>query len=108
VYIWPADPIYNTSFSLSALVFVIHNICHVPLFTLLAYKKSRNIIVVFKLISFKHEGNTLKSKRIVHYLKIYLFHTKAQVYDTNFPIIRHKRSSFCKTSEIGICHDNPA
>ena len=25
-----------------------------------------------------------------------------------FPIIRHTRSSFCKTSESENCHDNPA
>ena len=36
------------------------------------------------------------------------FISKAKVHDTKFPIIRHTRSSFCKNSESGICHDNPA
>jgi hypothetical protein len=76
-YIWPADSKNSTSFPLSALVFEIQNICHIPLFTLLAHKKSWYFIVVFKLIYFKHEGNILKSKRKVHYTKIYLFRTKS-------------------------------
>jgi len=75
-YIWPADSKNGTSFSLSAIVFEIQNICHILLFTLLAYKKSGYFNVVFKLISFKHEGNILKIKRKVYYLKIYVFHNK--------------------------------
>jgi hypothetical protein len=70
-------PKIGTSFPLSALVFEIQNICHIPLFTLLAHKKSGYFNVVYKLISFKHEGNILNIKRKVYYMKIYLFHTKS-------------------------------
>ena len=76
-YIWPADSKNSTSFLLSALVFEMQNIFHIPLFTLLAHKKSGYFNVVFNLISFKHEGNILKIKRKVYYMKIYLFRTKS-------------------------------
>jgi hypothetical protein len=64
-------------FPLSALGFEIQNICHIPLFTPIAYKKSGYFNVVLKLIYFMHKGNILKIKRKVYCMKIYLFHTKS-------------------------------
>jgi len=49
-----------------------------------------------------------QNKKCTYKGKSTYFISKTQVHDTNFPIIQHTRSSFCKTSESGICHDNPA
>lgn len=61
----------STRVSKEGIFFEVQNICHVPLFTLLFHKKSCYFNVVFILISFKHEGSTLKVERKVNYIKIY-------------------------------------